>query len=158
MYLVCESKKQNEFQQILNKYKNENLDLSEKNKTLTRDLESKTNELNLIKKSTKDNNDQLSFYQNNCNDLLKKLEGLESEKNYLMKIIDEKNEEIENLMNLEVENAELKAKTLLENLDSNSGSTSDLNFAKKISEKNAWNNNLSGGDSNSSEKNIKIGI
>jgi hypothetical protein len=117
LFLVCESKKQNEFAQILNKYKNENLDLSEKNKYLSRELEAKTNELNEIKKNQSSNIDQLNFYQNNYNDVMKKLESLENEKNYLMKIIDEKNEEIENLISLEVENAELKAKSLLDNLD-----------------------------------------
>lgn len=166
MFHVCESKKQNEFQQILNKYKNENIDLLEKTKVMTKELESKLNELNDIKKTHSTSSDQLSFYQNNYNELVKKVDGLENEKGYLMKIIDEKNEEIENLMSLEVENAELKAKTLLENLDG----AGDLNLNKRTSEKNYWNINagnastsLSGGDSSHSqgqrdlEKNIKIG-
>jgi hypothetical protein len=127
MWLICESKNQNEFQQILGKYKNENSDISERNKILMKELDSKTNELNNIKKSNSVNSEQMNFYMNNYNDLNKKVENLESEKNYLMKVIDEKNAEIENLISLEVENAELKAKSLLENLESSS-SSSNLNL------------------------------
>lgn len=117
MFHVCESKKQNEFGQILNKYKNENSDLIDKNKTLGKELEIKVNELNNIKKTQSENSEQLNYYQNNYSDIVKKLEDLSLEKDYLMKLIDEKNEDIEKLMSLEVENAELKAKNLLENLE-----------------------------------------
>jgi hypothetical protein len=166
LFLVCESKKQNEFAQILNKYKNENIDLSDKNKILSKELEAKTNELIEFKKSQSVNLDQLNFYQNNFNEVMKKLDSLENEKNYLMKIIDEKNEEIENLISLEVENAELKAKNLLDNLDSGNTYSDKKNSTNNFSSGNIdglgmGNYMLSSGLNNNTslnnEKSVKIG-
>jgi hypothetical protein len=117
MHLVCEAKKQNEFQQVLNKIKNENLEFSDKIKHLTKELESKSTELAANLKNNLTNMDQLNFYQKNYGEIVKKLEFCENEKNYLMKMIDEKNLEIESLIALEIENAELKAKKLLDNLE-----------------------------------------
>ena len=162
LFLVCESKKQNEFAQILTKMKNENSELSEKNTFLNKELKAKTYELNKIMKNENANKDQLNFYQNNFNEVMKKMEYLEIEKNYLIKIIDEKNEEIENLISLEVENAEIKAKTLLDTLD-----VLNNNYMNKKPHNNfnmnnfeGLGNNISIGSNNSSlgnnEKNIKI--
>jgi hypothetical protein len=162
LFLVCESKKQNEFAQILTKIKNENSELSEKNKFLNKELEAKTYELNENKKNQSVNMEQLNFYQNNFNEVMKKMESLEIEKNYLMKIIDEKNEEIENLISLEVENAELKAKTLLETMDVLNNNCMDKKTQNNISMNNfeGLGNNISIGSNNSSlgnnDKNIKI--
>ena len=154
LFHVCDSKKQNEFGQILSKYKNENLDLIEKNKLLLKDLETKNSELNNFKKTHTVNIDQLNSYQSNYNELAKKMERIENEKNYLMKMLDEKNEEIENLISLEVENAELKAKTLLDNLDGNI----NLNLIKSTSNNNINENNMnaSGSSFGSGSQNEKI--
>ena len=56
---------------------------------------------------------------NENNELKNNVESLTTEKNYLMKVLDEKNAEIQVLNNLELENAELKAKSLLNNLNNN---------------------------------------
>jgi hypothetical protein len=55
------------------------------------------------------------------------LENLTSEKTFLMKIVDEKTEQIQQLKNLELENAELKAKSLLNTLNNNDDGE-DLNL------------------------------
>jgi hypothetical protein len=117
MHIVCEAKKQNEFQQLLNKIKNENLELSDKIKFLTKELDLKSTELANNLKKNLINLDQLNFYQKNYGEIVKKIEFCENEKKYLMKMLDEKNQEIENLIALEIENAELKAKKLLDNLE-----------------------------------------
>jgi hypothetical protein len=117
MYYVLESQKQNEFQQILNRQKNEISDLSERIKQTTKELETKNKELIQLKSNTESNLDQLNFYMTNYKELNVKAELLENEKFFLVKMLDSKNEEIEKLNAYEIENAELKAKCLLENLD-----------------------------------------
>lgn len=110
-----------------------------------KDLEIKINELTLLKKTFNTNLEQNNFYMNNYNELLKKTQSLENEKNYLMSLIDEKNKEIENLIALEIENAELKAKNLLENLDNNNNIQSSTGI--KINKTNSL-SNISGGINN----------
>jgi hypothetical protein len=117
LYHVCESQKQNEFQQILNRHKNEIFELTEKMKNTSKELESKTKELNQLKSTSESSMEQLKYYLSNYSELNKKVELLENEKFFLVKMLDSKNEEIEKLTALELENAELKAKSLLENLE-----------------------------------------
>jgi len=124
MYYVLESQKQNEFQQILNRQKNEISDLSERIKQTTKELETKAKELNQLKSSSESNLDQLNYYMTNYKELNVKAELLENEKFFLVKMLDSKNEEIEKLNAYEIENAELKAKCLLENLDKTNNNTS----------------------------------
>jgi hypothetical protein len=118
MWLVCDSKNQNEFSKILEQVKSENRELKENISKLTKELQNMTNEYANFKKTHSTSMEQLSYYSNNYSDLVKKSESLEVEKNYLMKLLEEKNSEIESLIALEVENAELKAKSLLATLDS----------------------------------------
>lgn len=129
LYLVCESQKQNEFQQILNRFKNENSELTEKFKNSTKELEIKTKDLNQIKASTESNLDQLNYYMTNYNEVSKRVDLLQNEKFFLVKMLDSKNEEIEKLTALEVENAELKAKSLLDNLEKGSNSSNKVGLS-----------------------------
>ncbi len=71
----------------------------------------------------------------------------DNEKQYLMKVIDEKNNEIEVLNNLELENAELKAKSLLNNFDTltpklNSNDNDIFNFSNNSKKEKNQNENL----------------
>jgi archaellum component FlaC len=113
LWLICESKNQSEFHKILNQLKKENSDLSEKVKLLTKEMELKTNEVISFKNQA----EQLNSYADTFNDLNKKIENLEIAKRYLLDIISQKDEEISNFNSLELEMAELKAKALLEDLD-----------------------------------------
>ena len=70
----------------------------------------------------------------------------DNEKQYLMKVIDEKNNEIEVLNNLELENAELKAKSLLNNFDTltpalNSNNNDIFNYSNSNNSKKQNNQN-----------------
>lgn len=152
-WIVQESKNQNEFSNIVDKMKNENRELSEKLRVVMRELDIKTNELNGCKESFTKSKEQLLFYEENFHSIAKKVEGYEEEKHYLMKLIDEKNSEIEKLICLEVENAELKAKSLLENLESNYSNTSSTNKKTSyLSQSNKEDNTTNTGNNN-----IKIG-
>jgi hypothetical protein len=133
MWIVVESKNQNEFHKILNQMKNENADYQEKIKVFKSELEQKTNELKTIKSTYNTNVEQLSFYSGTYNDIVKKNEELENEKVYLMRVLDEKNKEIENLIALEIENAELRAKSLLEEKNDNNMDNINLSKDKKHS-------------------------
>lgn len=158
LYIVVEAKNQNEFQKILSTLKNENSDLMDKLKASRIDAENKAQELNNIKKTHNQNVEQLGFYSSSYTDLTKKNEELENEKMYLMKMLDEKNSEIENLIALEIENAELKAKTLLENLDNNN--TKNLTTSSNTNNDIARKSNFLENDlekQKSQEKTIKIG-
>lgn len=117
LWLICESKNQNEYQSILSKLKKEILELSEKNNAIYTQLESITEEYSKYKSEQKYNNEQLLFYTSGYLDVNAKVESLEKEKIYLLKVLDAKNSEIEILKALELENAELKAKSLLDNID-----------------------------------------
>ena len=81
-------------------------------------LDNITQEYNEYKENNKENEEKLKEGLNELEDLRIKVVNLDNEKQYLMKVIDEKNNEIEVLNNLELENAELKAKSLLNNFDS----------------------------------------
>ena len=70
----------------------------------------------------------------------------DNEKQYLMKVIDEKNNEIEVLNNLELENAELKAKSLLNNFDTLtpeliSNNNDIFNYSNNLKKENNQNEN-----------------
>lgn len=164
-WLVCESKNQNEFQKILNQLKNENTDFSEKNKNLLSELDSKVKELKKMKSDFAVVSKEYADNKEKFQDTFAKYNVMESEKNYLMNLVDEKNCEIQSLRALEIENAELKAKSLLENINSSLGNSSGKNngslFINKdrlnssnsaVSDKNGGNviNNNEGGNENGS--------
>ncbi len=115
-WLVCESRNQNEFQKILNQMKNENSDFSEKNKNLQVELDNKIKELKKIKNSFQDLSNKYTDDKEKYNEIFMKYDNIQSEKNFLMNLVDEKNKEIEILREFEIENAELKAKSLLEGI------------------------------------------
>ena len=117
LWLILENKNQSEFQNILSKLKAENTELVENNKKLTQQLEEIQNEFEKYKNEQKENSDNLNHYMTGFEEYKSKAEKLENEKSYLMKVLDEKNAEIEVLNSLELENAELKAKSLLNNFD-----------------------------------------
>lgn len=117
LWLILESKNQNEFQNILSKLKAEVSELTDKNNSLSQQLEETQTNFDNYKNSQKDNSENLSHYMSGYEEFKIKNENLENEKNYLMKLLDEKNAEIEVLNSLELENAELKAKSLLNNFD-----------------------------------------
>lgn len=135
LWIVVESKSGNEFQKILQNYRNENADLSEKLKLNKAELEKANAEFNNYKKDNESNFEKLNYFSNNFNDLSNKNEQLETEKSYLLKILDEKTQQIDNLNALEIENAELKAKSLLDNLNN-----SNINNSNNISTSNNTNN------------------
>lgn len=117
LWLVCDNQKQHEFQKVVGKLKLEVNELNEKNTTLQKDLNTKTDELNLLKKEYES---QKLLYENNAfsfKEVATKAESLELEKNYLLQMIEDKDKEIEKLLIFEIENAELKAKTLLDDIE-----------------------------------------
>ena len=130
LWLILENKNQSEFQNILSKLKAENSELVENNKKLTQQLEEIQNEFEKYKNEQKENSDNLNHYMTGFEEYKTKAEKLENEKNYLMKVLDEKNAEIEVLNSLELENAELKAKSLLNNFDLSNPKKDQDEFAK----------------------------
>ena len=130
LWLILENKNQSEFQNILSKLKAENTELVENNKKLTQQLEEIQNEFEKYKNEQKENSDNLNHYMTGFEEYKTKAEKLENEKNYLMKVLDEKNAEIEVLNSLELENAELKAKSLLNNFDLSNPKKDQDEFAK----------------------------
>ncbi len=129
-WLVCESKNQYEFQKILNKLKSENADFTDKNKNLQIELESKLKELKKVQNDFELVRGEYADNKKKFQDMFSKYNVIESEKLYLMSLVDEKNNEIECLRSLEVENAELKAKTLLENINFGISKKNNGNGAK----------------------------
>lgn len=138
-WLVCESKNQNEFQKILNQLKNENLDYVEKNKNFQIELENKIKEIKILKQSYDNLNKEFTENYSKFSETFSKYETIESEKNFLLTLVDEKNKEIEELRGLEIENAELKAKNLLENMNYNINNNEN-NFSSKDYSNNISNN------------------
>ena len=130
LWLILENKNQSEFQNILSKLKAENSELVENNKKITQQLEEIQNEFEKYKNEQKENSDNLNHYMTGFEEYKTKAEKLENEKNYLMKVLDEKNAEIEVLNSLELENAELKAKSLLNNFDLSNPKKDQDEFAK----------------------------
>jgi len=117
LWLICDNQKQNEFQKVVGKLKLELNELTEKNTTLQKELKDKTSELIYIKKEYESQKLILDDNMYNYNEVAIKAESLELEKNYLLQMVEEKNNEIEKLLVFEIENAELKAKTLLDNIE-----------------------------------------
>lgn len=161
LWLICESKSQNEYQTILSKLKKEIGELTEKNGAIHIQFDLITEEYSKYKSAQKQNNEQLAFYTSRYTDVNFKLESIEKEKVYLLKVLDEKNAEIEILKALELENAELKAKSLLDNIDSPLASISkdiskkgdDFSFIRKPTSMNFVTNSFIG---NNDKATLKI--
>ena len=118
LWMVLDSQNQSEYQNVLSKLKTEINDLNEHNQA----LQAKYNQINDMYEQYKteqtNNNDNLTHYMAGYEELKVQNESLLQEKDYLMKLLDDKNAEIEQLSKLELENAELKAQSLLLDLDS----------------------------------------
>ena len=134
LWLVLDSQNQSEYQNVLSKLKTEINDLNEHNQT----LQAKYNQINEMyeqyKTEQNNNNDSLNHYMNGYEELKVQNESLLQEKDYLMKLLDDKNAEIEQLNKLELENAELKAQSLLLDLDTtnnNNNNNSNIHSSDK---------------------------
>ena len=127
LWLVLDSQNQSEYQNVLSKLKTEINDLNEHNQT----LQAKYNQINEMyeqyKTEQNNNNYSLNHYMNGYEELKVQNESLLQEKDYLMKLLDDKNAEIEQLNKLELENAELKAQSLLLDLDTNNNNNNNSN-------------------------------
>ena len=154
-WLVCESKNQNEFQKILNQLKNENSDYTEKNKKLQIEFDNKIKELKKIKNDFDVLSKEYAENKDKYQEKFSKYNVLECEKNFLMTLVDEKNNVIESLRALEVENAELKAKSLLDNISSGN---SVRNKGNSIVKSNIQINDAVNENENKEIKKNKIGI
>ena len=155
LWLVLDSQNQSEYQNVLSKLKTEINDLNEHNQT----LQAKYNQINEMyeqyKTEQNNNNDSLNHYMNGYEELKVQNESLLQEKDYLMKLLDDKNAEIEQLNKLELENAELKAQSLLLDLDTTNTNNNNMNVHS--SDKNAYaSSTLLKSDNNSTTAQIKI--
>ncbi len=147
LWLISESQNKNEYTNILSKLKGEINELNSNNKELKLNLENITQEYNEYKESNKENEIKFKEGLNELEELRIKVMNYDNEKQYLMKVIDEKNNEIEVLNNLELENAELKAKSLLNNFDTltpklNSNDNDIFNFSNNSKKEKNQNENL----------------
>ena len=152
LWLIAESKNQSEYNNILTKLKSEINELSMKNKELNLNYSQITQEYDDYKKANTSSSEQLTKMIEENKELKDNLENLTSEKTFLMKILDEKTEQIQQLKNLELENAELKAKSLLNNDDGEDLNLYNLNLDYDNDTDNKKNNiNINNEDKNGIE-------
>ena len=166
LWLIAESKNQSEYNSILTKLKAEINDLNIKNKELTINNAQISQEFEEFKKNNSESNEKMEKLISDNKELTEKLENAVNEKDYLMKTLEEKNQEIQSLSNLELEYAELKAKTLLNTINSEEGN--DLNMYnlsldyntknEKENEKNNLNNIFNSDKKNNNEINLVVKI
>lgn len=119
VWMVLETKRENEFQKILNQTRQEVIETKDVTKQFSFELEQKLSEIQQLKKNLEESQEQLQFYLSNYKSSNKKVQELENEKSYLLGLIDEKNKAIDLLQSNEIELAELKAKFLLMDDDDN---------------------------------------
>jgi len=166
LWLIAESKNQSEYNNILTKLKAEINDLNIKNKELNINYKQISQEYEEFKKNNSESNERMEKLINENKELTEKLENAMNEKDYLMKTLEEKNQEIQSLSNLELEYAELKAKTLLNTINSEEGNDSnmynlslDFNIKEeKENEKNISNNIFNNDKKNTNEINLIVKI
>ena len=126
LWLIAESKNQSEYNNILTKLKSEINELNLKNKELTINYTQIYQEFEEYKKNNLESNERMEKLISENRELSEKLENAMNEKDYLMRTLEEKNQEIQSLSNLELEFAELKAKTLLNTINSEEGNDSNM--------------------------------
>lgn len=149
VWLIADTKKDNEFQRIINQYKNDINELTDNLKHKVSSLDEINSEMLNMKKTMNETQNQLNFYINNTKTLMKKIDELENEKNYIVNLIDDKNAEIEKLKNYELEIAEVKAKYLLmEDLNDEDNNDNYFEVSKKESDKFRKNNTFASGKLN----------
>jgi len=130
-WIIVESTKQNDYQKFLNQLKNENQELIKKHDSFKQDLETKTNELDKLKISSNSTNLDNIHLTNLFTEISQKFENSDKERLVLLCLLDEKEKQIEKLYSLEIENAELKAKSLLENFDNKPDKSLSTKKSKK---------------------------
>ena len=167
LWLVAESKNQSEYNNILTRLKSEINDLNMKNKELSLNYNQITQEYDEYKKNNFNSNEQLTQMINENKELKENVENLTNEKTFLMKILDEKNAQLQTLNDLELENAELKAKSLLNTLNNNEEGN-DLNMYnlnldynlkdEKENEKSDLNNTFNNDKKSSNDINLVVKI
>ena len=163
LWLVAESKNQSEYNNILTRLKSEINDLNMKNKELSLNYNQITQEYDEYKKNSYNSNEQLTQMINENKELKENVENLSNEKTFLMKLLDEKNAQLQTLNDLELENAELKAKSLLNTLNNNEDGN-DLNMYNlsldyNNNEENENKNNINNvKNNNNSNKNLVVKI
>ena len=167
LWLIAESTNQSEYNNVLTKLKTEINELNLKNKELNINYSQISSEFEEFKKNNSESNEKLIKLINENKELTEKFENSLNEKDYLMKTLEEKNKEIQSLSNLELEYAELKAKTLLNSINNEEGN--DLNIYnlsldynlkdEKENEKSNLNNNTFNNDKkNNNEINLVVKI
>ena len=117
LWLIVDSKNQSEIQNVITNLKNEIFKLKEENSSLQKAYQSSEEAFKKFQSENEENSSKLNFYQNGYEEYKKINESLANEKKYLMQMLDEKNNEIEILNSLELENAELKAQSLLSDIE-----------------------------------------
>ena len=152
LWLIAESKNQTEYNNILTKLKSEINELSTKNNELNLNYNRVSQEYDEFKKINTDSSEQLNKMINENNELKKNVENLTSENEILMKTLDEKNAEIQTLNNLELENAELKAKSLLKNLNDKEDDNELDMYKLTFNENNIFNEEKNNTNMNNSKK------
>ncbi len=153
LWLVAESKNQSEYNNILTKLKSEINELNIKNKELSINYNQISQEFEEFKKNNSESSEKLEKLINENKELTEKLENANNEKDYLIKTLEEKNQEIQSLSNLELEYAELKAKTLLNTINNEDGN--DLNSYNLSLDYNIKEENEN--DNKNKKENINIG-
>ena len=152
LWLVAESKNQSEYNNILTRLKSEINDLNMKNKELSLNYNQITQEYDEFKKNNYNSNEQLTQMINENKELKENVEKLSNENTFLMKILDEKNAQLQTLNDLELENAELKAKSLLNTLNNNDDGN-DLNMYNLSLDYNEENENKNTNNINNTKNN-----
>ena len=166
LWLIAESTNQSEYNNVLTKLKTEINELNIKNKELNINYTQISQEFEEFKKNNSESNEKLLKLINENKELTEKYENSINEKDYLMKTLEEKNQEIQSLSNLELEYAELKAKTLLNSINSEEGN--DLNMYnlnldynlkdEKENEKSDLNNTFNNDKKSSNDINLVVKI
>lgn len=113
VWMVCETKRENEFQKIFIQQKGETQGYINEIKLKNEKIEELTKENDDLKRKLTESTNQIEVYMKNYNEINKKQAEVENEKMYLISLLEEKNVEIEKLQNYEIEIAEMKAKCLL---------------------------------------------
>ena len=80
-------------------------------------MESKLIELDKLKVNSRELNNTAICMTSMYNDIALKYDSIDKERSVILSMLEDKERQIEKLSSLEIENAELKAKTLLDNFE-----------------------------------------
>ena len=116
-WVVVEGAKQNDYQKFINQVKSENIEITKKYESIKVDMESKLIELDKLKVNSRELNNTAICMTSMYNDIALKYDSIDKERSVILSMLEDKERQIEKLSSLEIENAELKAKTLLDNFE-----------------------------------------